>query len=99
MGVITAGVIDGLGQHAIEAKVDSTKVSNTDFDEECIEEIPDCSLGEVSLSFGAATSEEERRRLFSQSDNNVDIRNLILGRTFVLCFCDNVIVVVWFVSF
>ena len=59
-------------------------------DEECIDEISDCSLGEVSLSFGAATSEEERRRLFSQSDNNVDIRNLILGRTFVLCFCDNV---------
>ena len=42
VGVITAGVIvqpvDGLGQHAIEAKVDSTKVSNTDFNEECIEE-------------------------------------------------------------
>jgi len=59
-------------------------------EEECMNEIPDCSLGEVSLTFGAATSEEERRRLYSQSDNNVDIRNLILGRAFVLCFCDNV---------
>jgi len=58
-------------------------------EEECMDEIPDCSLGEVSLTFGAATSEEERRRLYSQSDNNVDIRNLILGRAFVLCFCDN----------
>ena len=53
-------------------------------------EMPDCSLGEVSLSFGATDSEEERRRIFSQSDSNVDIRNRILGRAFVLCFCDNV---------
>ena len=52
--------------------------------------MPDCSLGEVSLSFGATDSEEERRRIFSQSDSNDDIRNLILGRAFVLCFCDNV---------
>jgi len=52
-------------------------------------EIPNCSLGEVSLNFGATASEDERKRLFSQSDSNVDIRNLILGRAFVLCFCDN----------
>eukprot|EP00092_Neocalanus_flemingeri_P019742 GFUD01021382.1.p1 GENE.GFUD01021382.1~~GFUD01021382.1.p1 ORF type:complete len:387 (+),score=124.97 GFUD01021382.1:50-1210(+) len=52
-------------------------------------EIPDCSLEEASLCFDAATSEEERIRLESQSDNNVDIRNLIMGRAFVLCLCDN----------
>merc|ERR1719318_1004004 len=52
-------------------------------------EVPNCSLGEVSLNFGEAASEEQRKRLVSQSDSNVDIRNLILGRAFVLCFCDN----------
>merc|ERR1719318_2466465 len=52
-------------------------------------EIPNCSLGEASLNFGEAASEEERKRLVSQSDSNVDIRNLIMGRAFVLCFCDN----------
>ena len=53
-------------------------------------EIPDCSLGEASLSFNDESSDEVRRRLASQSDANVDIRNLILGRSFVLCVCDNV---------
>jgi len=51
--------------------------------------IPDCSLGEASLCFNDESSEEVRRRLASQSDTNVDIRNLILGRAFVLCVCDN----------
>ena len=72
-----------------------SKTNDEDKNEEAEEssnnyEIPDCSLGEVSLNFGATASEEERKRLFSQSDSNVDIRNLILGRAFVLCFCDNV---------
>jgi len=69
----------------------TTDEDNNEEDEESTTnyEIPDCSLGEVSLNFGAKASEEERKRLFSQSDSNVDIRNLILGRAFVLCFCDN----------
>jgi len=52
-------------------------------------EIPDCSLGEASLCFGKSASKDERTRLESRSDANVDIRNLILGRDFVLCLCDN----------
>jgi len=53
-------------------------------------EIPDCSLGEASLCFETdAGGEEERRRLASTSDTNVDIRNLVTGRGFVLCVCDN----------
>ena len=55
-------------------------------------EIPDCSLGEASLCFEVEGrgEEAERKRLASKSDTNVDIRNLIIGRGFVLCVCDNV---------
>eukprot|EP00092_Neocalanus_flemingeri_P005548 GFUD01005979.1.p1 GENE.GFUD01005979.1~~GFUD01005979.1.p1 ORF type:complete len:378 (-),score=119.63 GFUD01005979.1:142-1275(-) len=48
---------------------------------------PNCSLGEASLCFDSKDGEEERRRLSSLSDTNVDIRNIILGRSFVLCIC------------
>jgi len=54
-----------------------------------INEIADCSLGEASLCFGKSASKYERTRLESRSDANVDIRNLIMGRDFVLCLCDN----------
>jgi len=35
-------------------------------------------------------SSDEIKRLISQSDSNVDIRSLIIGKSFVLCFCKSV---------
>merc|ERR1719318_1075218 len=54
----------------------TTDDKNEDADESSnYYEIPNCSLGEASLNFGEAAS-EERKRLVSQSDSNADIRNL-----------------------
>eukprot|EP00092_Neocalanus_flemingeri_P038083 GFUD01041453.1.p1 GENE.GFUD01041453.1~~GFUD01041453.1.p1 ORF type:complete len:392 (-),score=127.69 GFUD01041453.1:147-1322(-) len=80
-------------EDTIEDRNSASKADGSPYVEELNEsqkyEIPDCSLEEASLCFDAATSSEERIRLESQSDNNVDIRNLIMGRAFVLCLCDN----------
>jgi len=51
---------------------------------------PDCSLGEASLCFDSKDDDDERRRIASQSDTNVDIRNIMLGRSFALCICEDV---------
>ena len=73
----------------------SMEVSKNIYKEDCElgsnSESPDCSLGEASLCFEMEVGrDEEGRRLASMSDTNVDIRNLVIGRGFVLCLCDNV---------
>jgi len=75
---------------SVPVEGDGTSIHDEEAEEQAPKyEIPDCSLREASLCFGETASEDERLRLVSQSDANVDIRNLIMGRDFVLCLCDN----------
>ena len=67
----------------IELQLEVNKVSSI------IDAFPKCSLGDASLNFDEIESSRVRNRIVSNSDTNVDIRNLIVSNHFVLCHCGN----------
>ena len=53
--------------------------------------LPDCSLEENFVDdFSLSKKVGRKIRVESRSDYDIDIRNLLGGNAFVICFCDNV---------
>ena len=53
--------------------------------------LPDCSLEENFVDdFSLSKKVGRKIRVESRSDYDIDVRNLLGGNAFVICFCDNV---------